>query len=130
MRFVVDASAAVELLLRTSAGMHVAELIRHADLVAPDLLDAEVLAVLRREWLARRLSRERAEQALEDLRHSGIERIANARLVPRAWAIRNNVSAYDALYVAAAELCGGDLLTADGPLSRAPGIRISIHNVR
>ena len=71
-------------------------------LLAPDLLDAEVLAVMRRESLAGRLRNRRAEQALDDLRAWDLERIPNALLLSDAWSLRHNVSAYDALYVAAA----------------------------
>ena len=126
----VDASAAVEYLLRTELGYVVEGVIANADLVAPELLDAEVLAVVRREVVAKRLSSERAAEAIEDLVDWPIERIAHRLLLGEAWRLRANVSAYDALYVAAARLRGATLLTADGPLARAPRLGIAVHDVR
>ena len=130
MIVVVDASAAVEYLLRTELGYVVEGVIANADLVAPELLDAEVLAVVRREVVAKRLSSERAAEAIEDLVDWPIERIAHRLLLREAWRLRANVSAYDALYVAAARLRGATLLTADGPLARAPRLGIPVYDVR
>lgn len=68
MTLVIDASAAVEYLLQTSLGMRVAGIVEAAELAAPELLDADVLAVLRREVLAARLDAARAREAVSDLR--------------------------------------------------------------
>jgi predicted dehydrogenase len=99
-------------------------------LAAPELLDAEVLAVLRREVLTGRLKRVRAEQALDDLTSWGVQRVAHRALLRDAWKLRAHVSAYDALYVAVAQAFGAPLVTADGPLSRAPKLGIVVHNIR
>jgi predicted nucleic acid-binding protein len=128
--WVVDASVVVEILLRTEIGERAWAVIEPGHALAPDLLDAEVLAVLRREHLRGVLAGRRAEEALADLAHWDIERLACASLVVRAWRYRHNVSAYDALYLAAAHVTGAALLTADGPLARAPPSDISIHDVR
>jgi predicted nucleic acid-binding protein len=128
--YVVDASAAVEYLLRTAVGEGIAPLIDTSALAAPELLDAEVLAVLRREVANGRLRSGRAVQALEDLRDWDVERITHRELLEAAWALRGRVTAYDALYVAAARARGATLITADGPLSRAPALGVAIHNVR
>lgn len=130
MNLIVDASAAVEYLLRTRTGQHAARILDNADLAAPELLDAEVLAVLRREVLAGRLDEARATEAVDDLTRWSVERIAHGSLLSVAWSLRRNVSAYDALYVAAARARDAALLTADGPLSRAPGLGIVVQNVR
>jgi predicted nucleic acid-binding protein len=130
MTFVVDASIAVEYLLRTELGEHTAPMIESAELYAPELLDAEVLAVLRRELLRARLKQSRALEAIDDLRHWHVERISHRLLLGRAWSLRHNLSAYDALYVAAAHRHGATVLTADGPLSRAPAMGVPIQNVR
>jgi predicted nucleic acid-binding protein len=127
---VVDASAATEFLLRTDIGFRVDELFADADLMAPELLDAEVLAVLRREALAGRLEERRAAEAVADLRDWDLERLAHAPLLDEAWTLRGHVSAYDALYVAAARMRHAPLVTADGPLARAPGLGITVHAVR
>ncbi len=127
---VVDASAAAEYLLQTTLGLHVGRLLDGETLAAPELLDAEVLAVLRREVLAGRLARRRASEAVEDLRDWGIERVAHRSLLIYAWSLHGRVTAYDALYVALAHARRAALVTADGPLSRAPGIGVTIRNVR
>jgi predicted nucleic acid-binding protein len=128
--FVVDASAAVEYLLQTVLGVRVSSLVEDADLTSPELLDAEVLAVLRREVLSGRLEEDRAGEAVADLRDWGIERLPHKRLLDGAWALRGHVTAYDALYVEAARLRHAALITADGPLARAPGLGVVVHNVR
>lgn len=130
MTLVIDASAAVEYLLQTSIGVRVAGIVETAELVAPELLDAEVLSVLRREVLAVRLDPSRAREAVSDLREWPLERIAHRGLLDGAWSLRGHVSAYDALYVAAARVRGGALITADGPLSRAAALGVAVQNVR
>jgi len=127
---VVDASAAVEYLLQTRLGLRVGAVIEGADLVAPELLDAEVLAVLRREVLARRLGVRRAAEAIADLRDWDVERVGHRDVLEEAWALRDRITAYDALYVAVARVRRGGLVTADGPLSRAPALGVPVHYVR
>jgi predicted nucleic acid-binding protein len=127
---VIDASVGVEYLLRTALGRRVASTLEAATLMAPALFDAEVLSVLRRATLTGRLAVTRAEEALEDLRDWDVERLALGPLLLEAWSFRENVSAYDALYLAAARLHGAPLLTADGPLARAPSVGVLVQNVR
>jgi predicted nucleic acid-binding protein len=130
LRLVVDASTAVEYLLRTPIGTALAERLASADLAAPELIDVEVLAVLRRLVRSKRVDGPRAEKALEDLRDWDLERVAHRTLLADAWAVRENVSGYDAFYVALARRLGVSLLTADGPLSRAPLAGVVVENVR
>ena len=129
-RYVVDASAAAEYLLRTSLGLKVANIIEGGLLLAPELLDIEVLSVFRRAVLRRQLNEQRALRAIEDLMDWPIDRIPHRSLVWAAWQHRNNLSAYDAFYVAAARLSDAPLITADGPLARAPSLGIIVENVR
>ena len=130
MRFVVDACAAVELLLQTDSGLRVESLLGDGLLFAPELLDAEVLAVFRREVGAGRLGRGRAEEAIEDLRDCDVERVSHLPLLKDAWSLRGHVTAYDALYVAAARARDAALVTVDGPLARAPGLGVAVHDLR
>lgn len=88
---------------------------------APHLLDVEVAHVLRRLEQAGTLSSVRAEEALDDLRALRIVRHPTLVLLDRVWALRRNLSAYDALYVALAEALEAPLVTTDQRLSRAPG---------
>jgi predicted nucleic acid-binding protein len=130
MKFVIDASAAAEYLLHTSLGLRVAELIDDAELAAPELLDVEILSVLRRAVLKKRLDEKRALLTIEDLAGWDVERISHSILLHEAWRHRHNISAYDAFYVSAARIYDAPLLTADGPLSKAPGLGIIVQNIR
>ena len=129
-RYVVDASIAVEYLLRTPVGLTVAEMLESAVLLAPELLDAEVLSVLRHAVLQRRVAEARALQAIEDLIHWPVERIPHRALAPLAWQYHQNLSAYDAFYVATARVHDLPLLTADARLARATGLKIPVQYVR
>jgi predicted nucleic acid-binding protein len=130
IRYVIDASVAAEYLLRTPLGLKLADLLEGAFLLAPELLDVEVLSVLRRAVLSRMLAEHRASLALEDLIDWPVDRIPHTALVREAWQHRHNVSAYDAFYVAAARVYDASLLTADGPLARAPALGIVVQNIR
>jgi predicted nucleic acid-binding protein len=130
MTLVVDACAAVEYLLRSQLGERIGRILNGARIAAPELLDAEALAVLRREALRGALSPRRAAEAIEDLAAWNLERLEHRGLLADAWKLRNNLSAYDALYVSAARVLNATVVTADGPLSRAPGLGVPVHNVR
>jgi predicted nucleic acid-binding protein len=120
---VVDASVLVNaLLLNGAARSRLAE----ANLHAPDLIDAELLSVLRRLVLANLLPDHHALQALSTAQHLGLRRHSSRQLWPRAWELRSNLTAYDALDVALAEQLGATLLTADSQAARAPGLRCSV----
>lgn len=129
-RYVVDASTAVEYLLQTTLGLKIGDVIEGAFLIAPALLDVEVLSVLRRAVLHKKLAEQRATLALEDLVAWQVDRIGHTNLIQEAWRHRHNVSGYDAFYVAAAHMYDVPLLTADGPLSRAPTLNIVVRNIR
>ncbi len=129
-QYVVDASVAVECVLRTEVGRSVLQALGELELAAPALLDAEVLAALRKGLQQGRYDLPRAEHAISDLVDWPIQRIPNRNLLHLAWVHRHNVTAYDALYVALANSLGVPLLTIDGPLSRAPGLGIVVQNVR
>jgi predicted nucleic acid-binding protein len=130
IRYVIDASVATEYLLRTSIGVKVADLLERALLVAPELIDVEVLSVLRRAVMQEKLQEQRALIALEDLMDWQFDRIPHATLLKQAWQYRHNVSAYDAFYVTVAHFFDAPLLTADGPLSRTPALGIVVQNIR
>lgn len=102
------------------------ELRAAGDLAAPDLVDVETVAVLRKRWLARAISDDRFDAAVTDLQRWDFERVPTLRLVRRAYELRANVTAYDAMYVALAEALGCELLTADQRLAGATGPRCSI----
>jgi predicted nucleic acid-binding protein len=120
---VIDASALVDALLL--AGPARARLSAE-NLQAPELIDAELLSVLWRLVLTGKLLESQALQALSTASRLGLRRQPTRILWPRAWELRTNLSAYDALYVALAEQLQAPLLTADARLARAPGLRCSV----
>ena len=128
--YVVDASVAVEILLRTPLGLTLAGTLDDASLVAPELIDAEVLSALRQSVLRGALEEARALMAVEDMARWPLDRISHRALAQLAWQYYHNVSAYDAFYVAAARAYGLPLLTADGRLARAPNLGIVVQSVR
>jgi predicted nucleic acid-binding protein len=129
---VLDASALVELLLGTAQGRSIAA--RIADprlgLHAPHLADVEVAQALRRYVREGELDPTSAAAALEDLRSLDLERHGHEALLGRVWALRHNLTAYDAVYVALAEALDSTLLTCDGRLARAPGVSRRVELVR
>ncbi len=129
MTYVIDASAAAEVLFRTPLGEHTLARIGNEVLVAPELIDAEVLSFIRRKTLQGVVSEKRAGQAVEMLVEWPFVRLPHRPLLAAAFVLRHNLSAYDALYVAAAVAVDGEIVTADGPLARAP-IDVTIHNIR
>jgi len=120
---VLDASAAVDWLLQTAAGARIERRIyAHRDtLHTVHLLDVEFAQVLRRLVREGSLTPKRAEQAIEDLAALRIARYAPALLLQRIWRLRQNLSAYDAAYVALAERLQAPLITRDQRLAAAPG---------
>lgn len=96
------------------------------DVAAPDLVDVETVAVLRKRWLARTMSDRRFSTAIEDLEQLALDRYPTLPLMRRAYELRANVTEYDATYVALAEELGCELLTGDRRLAAAPGTRCSI----
>ena len=105
------------------------ELRAAADLTAPDLVDVETVAVLRKRWLAGTISDQRFNRAVDDLERLDFERVPTLRLMRRAYELRANVTVYDATYVALAEALDCDLLTADQRLARASGPHCTIRVV-
>lgn len=121
---VLDASALVELVLSTAAGRLVAARIEAPDegLHVPHLADIEVVQALRRYVRDGELDAGSAKAALDDFRALDLQRHAHEPLLDRVWELRPNLTAYDAVYVALAEVLDCQLLTCDRPLSRAPGM--------
>ena len=119
---VLDASAAVEYLLGTAAGARVAERIGGRETVhAPHLIDVEIAQVLRRLVRSGELVVDRAEGLLADFSAFRLNRYGHERLLPRVWALRDTLTAYDAAYVALAEALEAPLLTRDARLARSGG---------
>jgi predicted nucleic acid-binding protein len=128
---VADASVLVPALVDDGgSGALARERVLAAEVHVPALADVEVLSVVRRGVLAGRLTPERGAAALQDYADLAVERYPHLPLLGRAWQLRDSVSAYDAQYVALAELLDVPLVTADGRLARAPGLRCPVDLLR
>jgi len=125
---VVDASAVVELLLRTPVGETCRERLLGAgeDLCAPHLLDVEVTQVLRRYSLQGQITPERGSESLADLADLPLTRYPHGPLLERAWEMRESVSMYDAVYLVLAEALEAPLVTCDARIARAHGHRAQV----
>src|ERR1700733_5447862 len=120
---VVDASALLESLLRTPAAEAVERRLFEArqTLHVPHLLDVEVAQVIRRYAANGEIDNERGRAALADLADLPLQRYPHDFLLPRVWDLRNNLTAYDAVYVALAEALDATLVTRDQRLAGAAG---------
>jgi predicted nucleic acid-binding protein len=120
---VLDASAAIDWLLQTPAGRKIEQRIfsRKESLHAPHLLDLEVAQVLRRLARENVISGQRANQAFDDLLDLRVARYSHFILLPRVWQLRQNLSAYDAAYIALAEKLDAPVISRDTGLSSASG---------
>ncbi len=120
---VVDASAVLDALLGATEHEYLARCVVGAvqPLAAPDLLDVEILSVLRRWERRSEISNARAVQALADLDALPVVRYPARALSERAWRLRHNLTAYDAQYVALAQELPAELLTTDEAMAAAAG---------
>lgn len=124
---VVDASVVIPALADDGADGDLARSrLRGERLVAPHLLDLEVVSAWRRIASTGAIDERRARQALDDLQALRVRRVPHGPMVDRCWQLRANLSVYDAAYVALAELLGITLVTADRKLADAPGPRCPV----
>ena len=120
---VADASAAVSALLNSGAAR---DLLARERVHVPYLVDVEVTSALRRSVAAGRVTAAQGWAALGTWRRLGVTRHAATGLLDRVWELRENLTAYDATYVALAEALDCPVVTADGRLGRAPGLRCPV----
>ena len=124
---VCDSSAVVALLLDAgSDGQWATETLSGSRLAAPHLVRFEAANIMRRHELAGLVSPDAAAQAHSDLLDLSIEQWPYELLGPRVWELRANLTAYDAAYVAVAELTDAPLVTLDRRLTSAPGLRCTV----
>lgn len=128
---VVDASALLEALLRTPAAMPVEAWLFDTGqtLHAPHLLDIEIAQVIRRYVAKGEIDDERGRLALLDLADFPLRRYPHDFLLPRVWELRENLTAYDAVYVALTEVLGAALLTRDRRLANAASQHVRVEIV-
>jgi predicted nucleic acid-binding protein len=128
---VVDASVIVTALADDGDdGDRARRRVRSERLIAPHLIDLEVASAWRRLAAAGGLNDRRARLALEDLRVLRMDRVPHVPLLWRCWELRENLTIYDAAYVALAEVLNVTLLTADTRLAAASGVRCEIDLIR
>lgn len=128
---VADASVLVAALLdEASAGALARERLLAHDVHVPELADVEVLSALRRQVLSGSIPAQRGAAALQDYADLVLDRVSHLPLLPRAWQLRDTVAAYDAQYVALAELLDIPLVTADIRLARASGLHCDVDLLR
>lgn len=126
---VLDASAVIELLLGNWVIRK--RVARPSEaLAAPHLIDVEVAHVLRRLCISGELDETRGQEALADLADLDLDRFAHEDLLPRVWELRHNLTAYDAVYVALAEVLRAPLLTLDEKLAKSAGHRARVELAR
>jgi predicted nucleic acid-binding protein len=120
---VLDASAALELLLNTPLAPAVAHQVfaTGESLHAPHLIDLEIAQVLRRLVRKSEIEAARALEVFQDLADLGITRYPHQMLLPAIWLLRDNATAYDAAYLTLAEELEATLLTCDNALKTIPG---------
>jgi predicted nucleic acid-binding protein len=123
---VLDASAGVELALRTPIGRQLRRgMPAGATTWVPEHYYAEAVGVLRRDELNQRFPPARIQVALDRLVAAPTRRVAVKPLVPEAWLLRHNLTIADALYVIVAQHLGASLVTTDTRLANAPGLPVS-----
>jgi predicted nucleic acid-binding protein len=128
---VVDASVLVVALADDGAdGDQARARLRGEHLALPELADLEVAAVLRRQLRAGTIDARRAGLALDDLAALPAQRAPHRPLLARCWELRDNLTVYDAAYIALAEAMQATLLTGDQRLAQAPGPRCRIEVLR
>lgn len=118
---VTDASAIMEWLIGGARGQAVIRALEDEAILAPAHLDVEVAQVTRRLTQGAVITTARGRAMLELLAEAPIRRVPLAPLLPRVWALRQNLTAYDAAYVALAEAISAPLLTFDQKILSAPG---------
>ena len=124
---VVDASVLAPALADDGPDGDVARArLRAQTLAAPELIDLETASVIRRQLLNGDLDARRAGLALTDLAQAPLRRAPHRPLLKRCWQLRDNLTVYDAAYVALAELLDAVLVTADARLAGAPGLRCEV----
>lgn len=128
---VLDASALLEVLLATAAAERVRRSIfaRGETLHAPHVIDLEVAQVLRRYRREGEISEVRAWEALRDLQDFPLTRYPHDLFLPRIWELKENLTAYDAAYIALAEVLPAPLVTRDGRIGRSRGHRAEVQVV-
>lgn len=129
MPIVVDGSALAEIVLRSERAEAVEALVEGEDMIAPDIVGAEVLSVIRGALLRGLIDRVSADRAVHNLVDAPVRRLSTAMLLHEMWAMHSNVTPYDAGYVTLARLLGAPLVTLDMRLARSPVVGVEFRTL-
>jgi predicted nucleic acid-binding protein len=129
MPVVIDASALFELVVKSELAPAVVQAVGATDMVAPDVVNPDVLSILRRGERRGMLTAQRAVQAVDDLMDAPVRRFSTLPLLAEAWTLPANVTAADALHLVLARTLRCPLVTADRKLSRAPNLGVPMPTV-
>lgn len=130
MPVVIDGSALAEIVLRSDRAAAVESLVEGEDMVAPDLVGAEALSVVRGLLLRGLIDLATAERAVENVVNAPVRRLSTTTLLREMWSMYTNVTPYDAGYVAMARKLAAPLVTLDDRLARAAGLGIELRTLR
>jgi predicted nucleic acid-binding protein len=120
---VIDASLGLEMFLRGRDAIKIKDQIDAAgrEMAVPEVFDLEIIQSLRRLAHKKQISSNRAERALDVARHAPVDRFSHSVMRDRIWALRENLTAYDAAYFALAEMLDAPLWTRDAKFTEVPG---------
>lgn len=128
---VVDNSALIALLTDPAVvGKAVAARLDGSELAAPAVIDLEAASALRGLLRGGKITKPVADRAMAQVPAFPLERVPHHGLLPRVWELRENLTPYDAAYVALAEQLGAPLVTGDAKLQRASGVRCAVEVFR
>lgn len=122
----MDASALIEVLLRTPKEPAVINAIGDTEMVAPDLINVEVLSAIRRLERTGVIDESRANEVVSDLLDTPLRRISTFPLLEQIWQSRRNITPYDAAYMALAGSLNCPLVSSDGRLGRTAALHVSM----
>ena len=122
----VDASVIVSILINSQGSPEASEIFESGPLMAPHLIDLEAASAFKRMERSEVIDRGRAESLVFDLLRMPIRRVDHRSLLGRAWEHRHNLSVYDAVYIALAELTDTVLYTLDSAMLDVPGARCEV----
>ncbi len=124
---VVDASIIIHILLDAQTKPEIIDTLESADgLMAPHLVDLEVLNSIRKQLNLKKITLQDAETALSDFESMTIDRRSTHMFSKRIWELRNNLTPYDASYVVLAEMTGLQFITRDARIANAPNLQTHV----
>jgi predicted nucleic acid-binding protein len=124
---VVDASVIIHVLVDAAVEPHIIDQLESANgLLAPHIIDLEVINGIRKQFFLKKLQAQQALEAINDFKSLTIDRRLTETLIDRIWELRSNLTPYDAAYVALAETVDLPLITRDSKIAKVKGLRVPV----